>query len=60
MINIREVTQRGKYYENGKWVETEPLSVSEVFDFPQIGPRRMYLMYHEEMESLVEHIPGLW
>lgn len=58
-INIREVTQRGKYYENGKWFETEPLSVSEVFDFPQIGPRRMYLMYHEEMESLVEHIPGL-
>ncbi|WP_028324322.1 saccharopine dehydrogenase family protein [Desulfatirhabdium butyrativorans] len=58
-INIREVTQKGKYYENGEWIETDPLSVHKTFDFPEIGPREMYLMYHEEMESLVKHIPGI-
>ncbi len=58
-INIREVTQKGRYYREGKWIETEPLSVYETFDFPQIGPRKMYLMYHEELESLVKHVPGL-
>jgi carboxyaminopropylagmatine dehydrogenase len=58
-INIREVTQRGKYYENGKWIETDPLAVHKSFDFPRIGPRQMYLMYHEELESLVKHIPGI-
>ncbi|MGD9974440.1 MAG: saccharopine dehydrogenase family protein [Desulfatirhabdiaceae bacterium] len=58
-INIREVTAKGKYYENGQWVETDPLSVHKTFDFPGIGPKEMYLMYHEEMESLVKHIPGI-
>jgi len=58
-INIREVTARGKYYENGQWIETEPLSVHKTFDFPEIGPREMYLMYHEEMESLAKNIPGI-
>ena len=58
-INIREITQRGKYYENGQWVETEPLSVHETFHFPEIGPREMYLMYHEELESLARNIPGV-
>ncbi len=58
-INIREVTARGKYYENGKWIETDPLSVHKPFDFPQIGVREMYLMYHEEMESLAKNIPGI-
>ncbi len=58
-INIREVTQKGKYYQEGKWIETDPLSVHETFDFPQIGPRKMYLMYHEEMESLVKNLPGI-
>jgi saccharopine dehydrogenase (NAD+, L-lysine-forming) len=58
-INIREVTARGKYYENGKWIETEPLSVHKPFDFPQVGVREMYLMYHEEMESLARNIPGV-
>lgn len=58
-INIREVTQRGKYFENGKWIETDPLAVHKSFDFPRIGPREMYLMYHEELESLVKHIPGI-
>ena len=58
-INIREITQRGKYWEKGKWTETDPLSVHETFDFPGIGPREMYLMYHEELESLLENIKTL-
>lgn len=58
-INIREITARGKYWEEGLWKETDPLSVHKTFDFPQIGPREMYLMYHEEMESLVKYLPGL-
>lgn len=58
-INIREVTSEGRYWENGEWHATAPLSVHQSFDFPQVGEREMYLMYHEEMESLVENIPGL-
>ncbi len=58
-INIREITQRGKYYQDGQWIETEPLSVHKTFDFPQIGPRQMYLMYHEEEESLVKNFPSI-
>ena len=58
-INIREVTARGKYYETGQWIETEPLSIHKPFDFPQVGVREMYLMYHEEMESLAKNIPGI-
>jgi saccharopine dehydrogenase (NAD+, L-lysine-forming) len=57
-INIREVTARGKYWEQGGWQETDPLSVSRMFDFPEgIGPKKIYLMYHEELESLVKHFP---
>ena len=57
-INIREVTAKGRYYEDGAWHETDPLSVKKVFDFPDgIGPKDMYLLYHEEMESLVKHYP---
>ena len=58
-INIREISQRGKYWENGVWHDTDPLSVHQSFDFPDIGPREMYLMYHEELESLVRNINGL-
>ncbi|MBT5856509.1 saccharopine dehydrogenase family protein [bacterium] len=58
-INIREVTQRGKYWEKGEWIETAPLSVTETFDFPEVGPRKAYLMHHEELESLAKHIKGL-
>jgi saccharopine dehydrogenase (NAD+, L-lysine forming) len=58
-INIREITQRGKFWEEGKWKETDPLSIHETFDFPEIGSREMYLMYHEELESLVENLKGL-
>jgi saccharopine dehydrogenase (NAD+, L-lysine-forming) len=58
-INIREVTQRGKYWEEGKWIEIDPLSVSQMIDYPEVGERRSYLLYHEELESLVKHINGL-
>ena len=55
-INIREVTAKGRYWENGKWIETDPLSVSKVYDFPDgIGPKKIYLMYHEELESLTKN-----
>ncbi len=58
-INIREITQRGRYWENGEWVEIEPMSQSRTFDFPEVGERKAYLLYHEELESLVKHIDGL-
>jgi saccharopine dehydrogenase (NAD+, L-lysine-forming) len=59
-INIREVTQKGKFFENGKWIETEPLSLCRKFNFPEnIGELKMYLMYHEELESLVKHFPEI-
>ena len=58
-INIREVTAKGRYWENGQWVDTEPLEKKWTFDFPGIGPRDAYLMYHEELESLVKNIKGL-
>ncbi|MBN2713286.1 MAG: saccharopine dehydrogenase family protein [Planctomycetes bacterium] len=58
-INIREITQRGKYWENGEWIEIDPMSQSWTFDFPEVGPRKAYLLYHEEEESLVKNIKGL-
>lgn len=58
-INIREITQRGRYWENGNWVEIEAMSQSRMFDFPAVGERKAYLLYHEELESLVKHIDGL-
>lgn len=58
-INIREVTQRGKYWENGKWIETAPHEIHRPITYPQIGPRESYLIYHEELESLVKNFPTL-
>ncbi len=59
-INIREVSARGRFWEQGRWHETEPLSVRHVFDFPEgIGEMPMYLMYHEELESLTTHLPEI-
>ncbi|MEJ5260634.1 MAG: saccharopine dehydrogenase family protein [Anaerohalosphaeraceae bacterium] len=58
-INIREITQKGKYWENGRWVEIEPMSIRKDIDYPEVGPRASYLLYHEELESLVKHIRGL-
>ena len=58
-INLREVTARGRYWEEGRWIETDPLEFSQSFDFPEVGPRKAYLLYHEELESLVLHLKGL-
>ncbi len=58
-INIREITQKGRYWEEGEWKEVEPMSVHQVYDFPVVGPQDAYLLYHEEMESLCQNIPGL-
>jgi len=58
-INIREITQKGKYWEEGQWKEIEAMSVSQDIDFPEVGTYKGYLLYHEEEESLVRNIKGL-
>ncbi len=58
-INLREVSSKGRYWENGEWIETDPMEIKMVWDYPEIGKRDSYLLYHEEMESLVKHIKGL-
>ena len=58
-INIREVTQKGKYWENGEWVETEPHEIHKPLTYPEIGPKESYVIYHEELESLVKNFPAL-
>ena len=58
-INIREITQRGRFWEKGEWKETDPLSVKCVYDYPVVGPKDSYLLYHEELESLAINIKGL-
>ncbi len=58
-INIRELTQRGKYWENGRWIETEPQEIYRTLNYPNIGPRESYLIYHEELESLVKNFPTI-
>lgn len=59
-INIREVTAPARRWNNGAWIETPPLKLWKEFDFPEgIGPKKIYLMYHEELESLTRHIPSL-
>ncbi len=54
-INIREITQRGKYWQDGKWVDIDPLSIHKTLNYPEIGPKESYLLYHEELESLVKN-----
>lgn len=58
-INIREVTAIARHWENGAWVETPPLSHKQTYDFPAVGERNMYQMYHEEIESLKTHLPEI-
>ncbi len=58
-INIREVTQKGKYWENGQWLYTKPHEIHKPLNYPEIGPKESYLIYHEELESLVKHFPTL-
>lgn len=58
-INIREITQKGLYYKDGEWVETEPLELHQPLTYPNIGPRESYLLHHEELESLVKNYPTI-
>ena len=58
-INIREITQPGRYWKKGSWHEIPPMSIHHSWDYPEIGPRESYLLYHEELESLSKNIAGL-
>ncbi|SFV89800.1 Carboxynorspermidine dehydrogenase, putative [hydrothermal vent metagenome] len=63
-INLREVSAKGRYWQRGEngegeWIETEPMAIKQVWDYPEVGPKDSYLLYHEEMESLVKNIPHL-
>jgi saccharopine dehydrogenase (NAD+, L-lysine-forming) len=58
-INIREVTQKGKYWEEGNWIFTRPHEIHKSLTYPGIGPMESYLIYHEELESLVKNFPTL-
>lgn len=58
-INLREVSANGSYWENGRWVETEPMEIKREYDFAQVGKKDMYLLHHEEIESLAHNIPGV-
>lgn len=58
-INIREVSAKGSYWENGKWVETEPMEIKRVYNFEGVGEKDMYLLHHEELESLGLNIKGI-
>ncbi|MEL6219432.1 MAG: saccharopine dehydrogenase family protein, partial [Pseudomonadota bacterium] len=58
-INIREVTAPAFHWENGAWVETPAMSHKVPFDFPEVGVKNAYLMYHEELESLAKHFPEI-
>ncbi len=58
-INIREITQKGKYWQDGKWVVTENLEIHRPLNYPNIGERESYLLYHEELESLVQNFPTI-
>lgn len=58
-INIREVTQDGRYWENGQWKEIPALSINQMIDYPEVGPKNSYLIYHEELESLVKNVKHL-
>ena len=58
-VNIREITQQGKYWDNGNWIETKPMEIHKSVSYPNIGERESYLMYHEELESLVINFPTI-
>ncbi len=58
-INIREITQKGRYWKEGKWIEVAPMSIHREYNFPEIGKKNAYLLYHEELESLSKNIPNL-
>ena len=58
-INLREVSAPGSYWENGKWIEIPAMSIKREYNFPEVGMKDMYLLHHEEIESLAKNIPGV-
>ena len=58
-INLREVSAPGSYWEDGKWIEVPAMSIKSAYDFAQVGKKDMYLLHHEEIESLAKNIPGV-
>ena len=58
-INLREVSANGSYWTDGHWVETEPMEIKRVYNFEEVGEKDMYLLHHEEIESLALNIPGI-
>ena len=58
-INLREVSANGSYMENGKWVETKPMEIKRVYNFPEVGEKDMYLLHHEEIEALGRNFPNV-
>ena len=58
-INIREVSAKGSYWEDGHWVETEPMEIKREYNFDGVGQKDMYLLHHEEIESLAKNVPGV-
>lgn len=58
-INIREITQNGRYYEKGEWKEIEAMSVHKAINYPEVGDKESYLLFHEELESLVKNFPEI-
>ncbi|WP_462346570.1 saccharopine dehydrogenase family protein [Alloprevotella tannerae] len=58
-INIREITQKGLFWEDGQWRETEPLEIHKTLNYPNVGPKESYLLHHEELESLVKNYPTI-
>ena len=58
-INIREITQKGRYFEKGEWKEIDPMSIHKPIFYPEVGDKESYLLFHEELESLVKHFPDI-
>lgn len=58
-INIREITAKGKYWEEGAWHEIDAMSIHQPITYHNIGERESYLLYHEELESLVKNFPTI-
>ena len=58
-INLREVSAPGSYWEDGRWVEIPAMSIHREYDFQEVGKKDMYLLHHEEIESLAKNIPDV-
>ena len=58
-INLREVSAPGSYWGNGRWVEVPAMSIHRTYNFDGVGEKDMYLLHHEEIESLAKNIKGV-